>query len=105
MARIQILKLPGEGHPFAVIIDQVNPTSPTVDMFHEANAAQLLGARAVIMFEEAVEIIGQGSVPAAPAAKVIICQFCERDCNGSFESQGGGIFTCMHCTLSPQGSL
>lgn len=58
MARIQILGLPTEHHgddmttPFALVVDQVE--SPFLGQWNEA-AAQL-GARAVLVFEETVEI-------------------------------------------------
>lgn len=68
MARIQILNLPGDGNPFAVIIDQFDSASMAVGKFIEADAAHLLGARALLGFEETIEIVGQAASETTQAA-------------------------------------
>lgn len=55
MARIQILNLPGDGQPFAIVIDQAADDFDAV-MKLPANAHELLGARAVLVFDGVVEI-------------------------------------------------
>lgn len=55
MARIQILNLPGEGNPFAIIVDQAADDFDSV-MKLPANTHELLGARAVLVFDGTVDI-------------------------------------------------
>lgn len=62
MARIQILELPGEGHPFAVIIDQYLPDRYVLGAGQEVRAdrwdgvAEKLGARAVLLFADTIDV-------------------------------------------------
>ncbi|WP_331763096.1 hypothetical protein OG571_47200 (plasmid) [Streptomyces sp. NBC_01369] len=75
MARIQILELPeGAGDsqpPFALVVDQVEPQRYVLGMDQEPlmclweNVAKKLGARAVLVFEETIEIPAN-EVPIGP---------------------------------------
>lgn len=73
MARLRILPLPGDGHPFAVVIDRADDYTmqllaygtmlgddgiqrPTRDSLKDA-----LGARAILTFEGDLELPGDGS--------------------------------------------
>lgn len=77
MARIQILELPTEHHggdmvtPFVLVIDQYEPRryvlgpdqSEPVDQFE--SVVQKTGARAVLVFEETVDIPANQAAPSA----------------------------------------
>lgn len=75
MIRIQILELPmidrrGDGMetPFALIVDQAGPSLvDETGLLHQGlqqNLRELLGARAVLVFEDTVDIPANGSTPA-----------------------------------------
>ncbi|WP_217235455.1 hypothetical protein [Streptomyces sp. AC555_RSS877] len=75
MARIQILELPTEHRgddtitPFALVIDRaesslMDPEGPTLKAM-QSNLAERLGARAVLIFEETIEIPAN-EVPVDP---------------------------------------
>lgn len=126
VARIQILNLPGDGQPFALIIDQATDIYAVAEVIKASDAVCRLGARSILAFEETVEIVqpqptaasapdwytkigaipasaasnSDEAKPAAPTATAITCQFCERDCKGAWQSwqhHGGGIYTCTRC--------
>lgn len=55
MARLQILNLPGDGNPFAVIIDQADDTITEADIDWPTVAGRF-GARAALVFQGTVDI-------------------------------------------------
>ncbi|KEF04617.1 MULTISPECIES: hypothetical protein [Streptomyces] len=65
MTRIQILELPtfyresgDDETPFVVIIDQAGPSLISVDEASRLHLAEKIGARAVLVFEDSIEIPG-----------------------------------------------
>lgn len=66
MARIQILNLPGDGQPFALVIDQADESM--LAWTDTEGLAEHIGARCVLVFDGAVEIAGQQPAPPAEAA-------------------------------------
>lgn len=55
MARIQILNLPGDGQPFALVIDQAGEDYDGL-MNLPAGVDERLGARGILVFENSIEI-------------------------------------------------
>jgi hypothetical protein len=61
MARLQILELPegsGDGRPpFVLVVDQYKPAEATpYQLIHHQDIAEKIGARAVLVFEETIDI-------------------------------------------------
>lgn len=73
MARLQILKLPagaGDDRPsFAVIVDKVQGDGEIDPVADYSNVAKELGARAVMIFHDTVEIPANEPPPPADAAE------------------------------------
>ena len=61
MARLQILELPegadDDRPPFVLVVDQYEPVEASPEQFlRHQNVAEQIGARAVLVFEETIEI-------------------------------------------------
>lgn len=81
MARLQILELPVEYHgddivtPFVLVVDQVTSGMVEAITSVERTSAELIGARAILSFEETVHIPANAPVPEAADAEVSEADF------------------------------
>lgn len=113
MARLQILELPeGNGDdrpPFVLIVDQVDGDAAEAIANADLTTAELIGARAVLVFEETIDIpandttayldaVAGDSLPAAEEESGPKCRYCGADCAEGRPWDGGDLYACGPCS-------